>query len=164
MSDASAEGMPERAEGMPERAEGAGAAAEQRVVSFRVVSVESILFDLAESAPEVHLMETEAPFRYLSIPVGLPEAQALYRAVNELSSRRPGTHELMGAILSRLQVDVIAARIVREQDGVFYAELDLMSPRGREVFDARTSDALILAARQRVPAPILCNEELLRAD
>jgi bifunctional DNase/RNase len=36
-----------------------------------------------------------------------------------------------------------------------------MTPRGREGFDARPSDALILALRQVVNAPILCNEEVL---
>jgi bifunctional DNase/RNase len=44
---------------------------------------------------------------------------------------------------------------------VFYAELDVMTPRGREVFDARPSDAFILALRQAVSAPILCDEEVL---
>jgi len=36
-----------------------------------------------------------------------------------------------------------------------------MTPRGREVFDCRTSDALILAMRQGVAAPVLCAEEVI---
>jgi len=70
---------------------------------------------------------------------------------------------LMTSILTRLQADVIAARIVRYEGGVFYSELDLMTPKGREVFDCRTSDALALALRQKANAPILCSEEVLRA-
>jgi len=38
-----------------------------------------------------------------------------------------------------------------------------MTPRGREIFDCRTSDALILATRQGVRAPVLCAESVLQA-
>ncbi len=130
---------------------------------FRVVIAESVTFDLGDTAPHVHLMEAEPPFRNLSVPIALPEAVALHQAFERVAGRRPGTHELASEILSRLQADVIAARVTRLEAGVFYAELDVMTPRGREVLDARTSDAIILALRQRVPAPILCAEEILEA-
>jgi bifunctional DNase/RNase len=128
---------------------------------FRVMSVESVLYELGDASPEVHLMESEAPYRSLSIPLGLSDAQALHHALYGVAGRRPSTHELATTMLARLRADVIAARIVRVLDGVFYAELDVMTPHGREVFDCRTSDALNLALRQRVPAPVLCNEEIL---
>lgn len=128
---------------------------------FRVMSVESVVFDLGDPSPQAHLMENEAPFRHLSVPIALPEAQALYAAMNNLSGRRPSTHELTSSILRQLQADIIAVRIVRYEGGVYYGELDVMTPRGREQFDCRTSDAFILALRQAVPAPILCDEEVL---
>jgi bifunctional DNase/RNase len=129
--------------------------------TFRVMRLESVLYDLTDPSPLVHLMEAESPFRYLVIPVAVPDAIALHHAHSGVEGRRPSTSELMTTILARLQAEVIAARIVRYEEGVFYAELDLMTPRGREVFDCRTSDALTLAMRQRVPAPILCAEEVL---
>ena len=129
--------------------------------TYRVMSVESVTFDLADSAPLVHLMEAEAPFRYLAIPVALNDAVAMHQAVSAIEGRRPGTHELIADILRRVQVDVIAARIVRLEGGIFYAQLDLMTPRGNELFDCRTSDAITLALRQNVPAPVLCAEEVL---
>ena len=144
-------------------AEATGASAPEEV-AYKVMSIESVLFDLGESSPQVHLMEADLPYRYLSIPVALAEAQALHNAINGVAGRRPGTHELLTEMLTRLRADVISARIVRFEAGVFYAELDLMTPRGREVFDCRTSDALIIAQRQRVPAPVLCNEEILLAE
>ncbi|MDE3065574.1 MAG: bifunctional nuclease family protein [Acidobacteriota bacterium] len=134
---------------------------EAPAASFRVVSAESVTFDLSDASPHVHLMESEAPFRFLSIPIALPEAVALHQALGNVAGRRPGTHELASEILARLRADVVAARIVRYEGGVYYAELDLMGPRGREVLDCRTSDAIILAVRQKVPAPILCAEEVL---
>jgi bifunctional DNase/RNase len=133
----------------------------QAYSTFRVMNVESVLYDLSDASPLVHLMEAESPFRYLAIPLAVPDAIALQHALSVIEGRRPSTSELVTTILTRLQAEVIAARIVRYDAGIFYAELDLMTPRGREVFDCRTSDALILALRQRVSAPILCAEEVL---
>ena len=128
---------------------------------FRVMDAVSVTFDLGDPSPHVHLMESESPYRNLSIPIALAEAVALHQAMERVAGRRPGTHELTSQILARLQGDVVAARIVRFESGVYYAELDLMSPRGREILDCRTSDAIILALRQRVPSPILCAEDVL---
>jgi bifunctional DNase/RNase len=130
-------------------------------VPFRVMHLESVLYDLTDPSPMVHLLEAEAPFRYLVIPVALADAIAIQHAHSAIEGRRPTTHELMNAVLTRLGTEVIAARIVRYENGVFFAELDLMSPKGRQVFDCRTSDALSMALRQNSPAPILCSEEVL---
>ncbi len=136
-------------------------AAGEVYTNFRVMHVESILYDLGDASPLVHLMEAESPYRYLAIPVALADAIALHHANESIEGRRPSTSELTMTILTRLQAEIIAARIVRYEDGVFYAELDLMTPKGHEIFDCRTSDALTLALRQRVPAPILCAEDVL---
>jgi bifunctional DNase/RNase len=107
-------------------------------------------------------LEAESPFRYLVVPVALADAIAVQHAHSSIEGRRPGTHELMTTMLTRLQAEVISARIVRYEGGVFYSELDLMTPKGREVFDCRTSDALSLALRQKSNAPILCSEGVLQ--
>ncbi len=132
-------------------------------LKFNVMSIESVLFDLSDSSPLVHLIEEESPYRYLAIPIALAEAVALHNALDKIDGRRPGTHEVMAEVLRRLSADIVAARIMRYEGGVFYAELDLMTPRGHEVFDCRTSDALILATRQNVRAPVLCAESVLQA-
>ena len=131
-------------------------------LKFNVMSIESVLFDLSDSSPLVHLIEEETPYRYLAIPIALVEAVALHNALDKIDGRRPGTHQVMAEVLRRLNADV-AARIIRYDAGVFYAELDLMTSRGHEIFDCRTSDALILATRQGVRAPVLCAESVLQA-
>jgi bifunctional DNase/RNase len=131
-------------------------------VPFRVMHLDSVLYDLTDPSPFVHLLEAESPFRYLVIPVALADAIAIQHAHSAIEGRRPSTHELMNAVLTRLGTEVIAARIVRYESGVFYAELDLMTPKGRQVFDCRTSDAISMALRQNSPAPILCSEEVLQ--
>jgi uncharacterized protein len=132
-------------------------------VTFSVMSIESVLYDLSDSSPLVHLIEEDSPYRYLAIPIALTEAVALHNALDKIDGRRPATHELASEVLRRLNADIVAARITRYDNGVFYAELDLMTPRGREIFDCRTSDALILATRQGVRAPVLCAESVLQA-
>jgi len=132
-------------------------------LKFNVMSIESVLFDLSDSSPLVHLIEEETPYRYLAIPIALVEAVALHHALDRIDGRRPGTHEVMAEVLRRLNADIVAARIIRYDAGVFYAELDLMTSRGHEIFDCRTSDALILATRQGVRAPVLCAESVLQA-
>ncbi len=144
-------------------AEDSAAIVDPDTLKFNVMSIESVLFDLSDSSPLVHLIEEELPYRYLAIPIALPEAVALHNALDKIDGRRPGTHEVMAEVLRRLNADIVAARITRYDGGVFYAELDLMTPRGREIFDCRTSDALILATRQGVRAPVLCAESVLQA-
>jgi bifunctional DNase/RNase len=132
-------------------------------VPYQVMHFEAVLYDLTDASPMVHLVESASPFRFVVIPIALSDGIALQHAYSAVESRRPGTHELMTTILTRLQAEVVAARIVRVEGGVYYAELDLMTPKGREVFDCRASDALSMALRQRVQAPILCSEDVLQA-
>lgn len=146
----------------PEAVEPIGGVENDTTTVFRVMNVESVSFDLGDPSPQVHLMENETPYRHLSVSIALPEAQALYAALHSVVGRRPSTHELTSAIFRHLQADIIAVRIVRYENGVFYAILDLMTPRGREQLDCRTSDGFILALRQAVPAPVLCAEDVLK--
>ncbi len=131
--------------------------------TYRVLQVSSVVFDLDDPSPTLHLHEAEEPYRALSIPVALADAQALQAALANRTGRRPSTHELFAQVLAASRVDVVAARIESAEGGLFRASLDLMTPAGRVVVDARTSDAVTLALRQAVVAPILCREDVLAA-
>ena len=63
--------------------------------------------------------------------------------------------------MQRARIDVIALRVVGREEGTLLAELDLMTPGGRERVDCRPSDGIVLALRMPVPAPILVDERLL---
>lgn len=132
-------------------------------VTFRVVQIEQVTYDFSNSVALVVLREAEGARRALTLPVALQDAVAMHQADQHVPGRRPSTNELMVLILQELQADVIAARVVRQHEGVYYGELDLMTTRGRRVFDSRPSDAIALALRQVVPAPLLVAEELLVA-
>ena len=132
-------------------------------VVFRVVHVEDVVFDFTTATAAVVLREAEGARRALTMPVALSDATSLHHAWLRLEGRRPSTGELVTVILQELHADVIATRIVREEGGVYYGELDLMTPRGRRVFDCRPSDAMGIALRQGYPAPLLIADGLLES-
>ncbi|HWF16782.1 MAG TPA: bifunctional nuclease domain-containing protein [Acidimicrobiales bacterium] len=129
--------------------------------AFRVMDVDDVSLDLPSQYPAVTLLESEPPMRTLVFPVGLPEGTALAQALRRMEGRRPMTHELFMQVMQRARIDVIAVRLVGREDGNLLAELDLMTPAGRERIDCRPSDGLVLALRMPVPAPVLVDERLL---
>ncbi len=135
-----------------------------QAASFRVMDVDEVVLDLPSQYPAVTLVESEPPMRELVFPVGLPEGTALAQALRRLAGRRPMTHELFIQVLQRARIDVIAVRLVGRDDGNLLAELDLMTPAGRERIDCRPSDGIVLALRMPVPAPILVDERLLETS
>jgi bifunctional DNase/RNase len=129
--------------------------------TFRVMDVEDVSLELPSQFPSVTLGESEPPMRQIVFPVGLPEGAALAQALRRLRGRRPMTHELFMDVLQRAHVEVVAVRLTGREDGNLLAELDLMTPSGRERVDCRPSDGLVLALRMPVSAPILVDERLL---
>jgi hypothetical protein len=129
--------------------------------AFRVMNVDEVSLDLPSQYPAVTLVESEPPMRMLVFPVGLPEGTAMAQALRRMESRRPMTHELFMQVLQRARIDVIAVRLTGRDEGTLLAELDLMTPAGRQRIDCRPSDGLVLALRMPVPAPILVDERLL---
>lgn len=129
--------------------------------SFRVMAVEDVSLDLPAQFPSVSLVETEPPMRALVFPVGLPEGTAMSQALRRIPGRRPMTHELFMQVLQRAHIDVVSVRLIGREEGNLLAELDLMTPTGREMIDCRPSDGLVLSLRMPVPAPVLVDERLL---
>jgi bifunctional DNase/RNase len=129
--------------------------------SFRVMAVEDVALELPAQFPSVSLVETEPPMRALVFPIGLPEGTALAQALRRIPGRRPMTHELFMEVLQRAHIDVVSVRLIGREEGNLLAELDLMTPAGRERVYCRPSDGLVLALRMPVPAPVLVDERLL---
>lgn len=131
-------------------------AASDPVPEFVLMHVGAVLFELPSPNPIFSMVEQAVPYRQIDIPVGLPEAQSLALAIHGVEGLRPSTHELFAATLRAMHAEIVALRITSYERGVFYAELDLMTPKGRVVLDCRPTDGVILALRQAVVAPILC--------
>lgn len=150
--------------------EGSAAAAEPSAPTpaareeFSVVCVTGIEVELPAPHAVVVLAEVDEPHRSLAIPLGLPEATGLAHAWRGRPTPRPLTHELFADVLVRLGASVEVVRLLGRRAGVVLAELELSSPRGYERVPCRPSDALTLAIRQRVPAPVLVDPRLFDAE
>jgi uncharacterized protein len=131
---------------------------------FVLMVVSDVTFHIPSPTPVMSLREKENPFRTLEIPIALPEAQALGQAIHALAGIRPSTHELFATSLLATGTEIVAVRITHFDSGVYHAEIDLVNAAGRSVVDCRPTDGVILALRQPVSAPILCEAEMLAAQ
>ncbi len=135
-----------------------------RPTDLRTALVSSVTLDLPNQHPIVMLRESETPRRQLSFSIGFQDAVILSHAFRRIATPRPLTHELMGSVLQRFDIDIVAVRIVGRRGTVYFAELDLRGRSVRSVHSCRPSDALTLALLQPVPVPILIDERLLEGS
>ena len=97
--------------------------------------------------------------RVLPIWVGDQEATSILIAVEAGTPPRPLTHDLMKTLLDAVDARVDRVEVTRLEDGIFYAEITVVTDSGRLVLDARPSDSVALAVR--VHAPIWVADEVL---
>ena len=98
--------------------------------------------------------------RSFSLSIGLFEAAALQRAIDEEFSPRPLTHELLRGVLTVLDAELSGVTIDDVRDSVFYAKLRIRHGGREHLVDARPTDALTLALQAEVP--IHATERVLR--
>lgn len=90
--------------------------------------------------------------RQFPIFIGFGEMDALDRALHGGKTVRPMTHDLLLNVIDAMAGKLQRVIINDLQDDTFYARLGVERGDGEEVLiDARPSDAMVLAARKRVP-------------
>jgi bifunctional DNase/RNase len=94
------------------------------------------------------LSEDDGP-RRLPVIVGLPEAQSIAIALEELQPPRPLTHDLFVHFARMLQIRLTEVFIYKFDEGVFYAEMVFMDGTHEIRIDSRTSDAVAIAIRMK---------------
>ena len=97
--------------------------------------------------------------RSFPILIGIFEAVAIKRKLNDEPLERPLTHDLLANVISQLDAHVERIVVTALKRTTFYAKIVLS--RGTETFevDSRPSDAIALAVR--VEAPIFVEDDLL---
>ena len=115
------------------------------------VDIVGVFLDIDAGSSVVLLGDGDRPARVLPIMVGLAEADAIARAAAGVVPPRPGTHDLIVALLDLLDAQLEEVAITELRDGTFYAELFVESASGLEAIDARPSDGLALAVRAGAP-------------
>jgi bifunctional DNase/RNase len=122
------------------------------------VKVMGIVVDPKASNPVVVLVDLTGQ-KALPIWIGVFEAEAISRGLEDVVTLRPMTHDLMKQILDTFQASLTRVVISDIKGNTFYANLHL-NIEGREmVVDSRPSDAIALAVR--VKAPIFIAESVI---
>lgn len=99
--------------------------------------------------------------RKLPIVIGSFEAQSIAIALEEnIKPNRPLTHDLIKNVLNGYDIQFKKVIIYKLEDGIFYSNIVCIKNNEEKVMDARTSDAIALAAR--FSAPIYIKEKILK--
>ena len=105
------------------------------------------------------VLEEVAGDRHLAIAIGWAEAFSLAAHLDGKHWPRPMTYQFVAALMQALGGRVRQVRIDRVVEGAYAATVEVEGPPGVQAVDARSSDALNLAAL--VQAPILVAPEVL---
>jgi uncharacterized protein len=123
------------------------------------MKVRGLMFDPYNNTFIVILRDEENS-EMLPIWVGKPEASSISFALEDVTTPRPMTHDLMKAVLDAVDAKVISVVISDLKENTYYAKVHLMYEDSEYSIDARPSDAIALALRTK--APIFANEEVIR--
>jgi len=128
---------------------------ERGLLELRVMGV---VVDPKASNPVVILVDLSGE-KALPIWIGVFEAEAISRGLEDVVTLRPMTHDLMKQILDTFKVSLKKVVIHDIKDNTFYANLYLNVDGKEIVVDSRPSDAIALALR--FDAPIYVAEPVL---
>ena len=114
------------------------------------MTIKGLMMDPVTHTPIVVLQERDAD-RMLPIWVGVVEANAIALQVENITTARPMTHDLLRNIIEDLDgtVDRIVVSDLKEQ--TFYAVIHIRIHGEHLAIDARPSDTIALALRARAP-------------
>jgi bifunctional DNase/RNase len=124
------------------------------------VVVREVMLDPESMHPVVILQDLSGNIA-LPIWIGSNEAVAIATPLEQVSFRRPMTHDLLYTILGEVHVTVVKVVVSNLRENTYYAYLYLRHRRKTYAIDARPSDAIALAVRAE--APIYVSTELLNS-
>jgi bifunctional DNase/RNase len=122
------------------------------------MSIKGLMLDPVSNSPIVVLKDEEEKF-FLPIWVGIFEANAIALQLENVTTPRPMTHDLLRNMISELDARVIRVVINDLRDSTFFAQIKLTTGGRTLELDARPSDAIALALRTE--APIFVAQEVL---
>jgi bifunctional DNase/RNase len=114
------------------------------------MTIKGLMVDPITNTPIIILRDKEGE-RVLPIWVGLPEANAIALQIENISTPRPMTHDLLRNVIQDLKASVHKVVVCDLQENTFYALIYLSLGGETVAVDARPSDAIALALRSRAP-------------
>jgi bifunctional DNase/RNase len=122
------------------------------------MSIRGLMIDPITNMPIVILKDADDK-RTLPIWVGPVEANAIAIQMENITTPRPMTHDLLVRVMADLGATVDRVVVADLSENTFYAQLILRRADGVIVVDARPSDALALALRTK--ARVFVSEHVL---
>jgi hypothetical protein len=123
------------------------------------MSIKGLMVDPITNMPIIILRDKEGQ-RVLPIWVGVSEANAIALQIENVTTPRPMTHDLLKNVIEDLKATVKKIVVSELKENTFYALIYLDVPsEGLVAIDSRPSDAIALALRAK--APIFVEEEVI---
>ncbi len=122
------------------------------------LSVAGLSMDPVSKSP-ILVLRTISQKHILPIWIGPSEAVSISLALQEIKVPRPLTHDLLLSAVEAVGYQLKSVQLVKVDDGVFYAQLELSKENQTSLVDCRPSDAVALALRAQ--APILASKEVM---
>jgi hypothetical protein len=122
------------------------------------MTIKGLMVDPVTNMPIILLRDSEGQ-KVLPIWVGVYEANAIALQIENVSTPRPMTHDLLKNVIADLKGTVRKIVVSDLKDNTFFALIYLEVNGETVAIDARPSDAIALALRAR--APIFVEESVI---
>jgi bifunctional DNase/RNase len=122
------------------------------------MTIKGLMVDPITNTPIVILRDKDGQ-RVLPIWVGIFEANAIALQIENVSTARPMTHDLLRNVIQDLNGSVQRIVVCDLQENTFFALIYVSVNGETRAIDARPSDAIALALRTR--APIFVEEAVI---
>lgn len=126
---------------------------------LKEMKVAGITVDPFTNTPIVILKDLEEK-DVLPIWIGLLEASSIATAIENITTPRPMTHDLLKNILDELGAKIVKIEVNDLKDNTYFALLHMEVNKKRYVIDSRPSDAIALALR--TGASIFVDESVIK--
>lgn len=122
------------------------------------MKVEGLTLDPLTNMPIIILKDLSSD-KALPIWVGYFEANAIALEIEQVSTPRPMTHDLLKSLIQNMKAEVNHILVSELKDNTFYAIISLVYGDITLTIDSRPSDAIALALRTK--SPIFVEEKVI---
>ena len=123
------------------------------------MKIKGLVVDPISKMPIVVLEDLKSE-RILPIWIGVFEANAIALKIENISTPRPMTHDLVKNFLDKLNISVEKIVVTDVRDNTFYAMIHCRCNDQVITIDSRPSDAIALSLRAN--APIFVEDEVVK--
>lgn len=123
------------------------------------MKIKGLVIDPISKMPIVVLEDLKSE-RILPIWIGVFEANAIALKIENISTPRPMTHDLLKNFLDKLGISIEKVVVTDVRDNTFYAMIHCRHNNKVITIDSRPSDAIALSLR--VDVPIFVEEEVVK--